>query len=365
MFLKKIDLFNFKSYEELTLNFGEGLNLILGLNGSGKTNILDAIYYSCMTKAFSGLTDQQLIRHQEAFFVLKTHHQTGDEISASFKIGGKKQFLLNKKPYKSMAQHIGQYPVVFVSPNDHDYIRDSAETRRKFFDEFFCQVSREYLMAQIKYNKVLKQRNQLLKQFKTNLSFDLDLLHVFDEQLEPLNTILSDFRQKALGELVPILSGYYQLISSGKEEINLRYLNDRSTGDYHTQMATRLEKDRLLARTNFGVHKDDYDFLIGEAPIKKYGSQGQQKSFMLSLQLAKFEFLKSKLGKIPFLLLDDVFDKLDHERISRLLELIDLGSFGQVFITDASQQRCEQFVDGMTTKPSIFVLNNSEAHPIE
>lgn len=365
MFLKKIDLFNFKSYAELTLNFGKGLNFILGLNGSGKTNVLDAIYYSCMTKAFSGLTDQQLIRHGEHFFVLKTYHHTGDEISASFKPGTKKQFLLNKKPYQSLAQHIGQYPVVFVSPNDHDYIRDSSETRRKFFDEFFCQVNRDYLLAQMKYNKILKQRNQLLKQFKDKQYFDLDLLHVFDEQLAPLNTTLSEYRTKALAELGPVLSKYYQVISSDSEQIGLQYLNERSSGDYHLQMAMGLEKDRMLGRSNFGVHKDDYDFLLGDSSIKKYGSQGQQKSFMLSLQLAKFDFLKSKLGKTPFLLLDDVFDKLDQERIARLLDLIDQGSFGQVFITDASQQRCEQFVDGMTTKPSIFVLKNSEISAIE
>lgn len=357
MFLKKIGLFNFKSHEDLSIELGEGLNIILGLNGSGKTNILESIYYACITKSFSGMADAQLVKEGEQLFVV---HLDVDKkrISATYKSGSKKQFLVDKVPYKRVSEHVGKFPVVFVSPNDHDYIRDASETRRRFFDELFCQTSPEYLEHLLNYTKLLKQRNSLLKQFRENDYFDSDLLAVFDEKIAPSNLWLHNYRVKGTKEMSIYARTFYANISDESERVSLRYIGDRSEGDFLNQAKILRERDRGSCRTNFGIHKDDYEFEIEEKPLKKYGSQGQQKSFMLSLQLAKYKYLSDNTGISPFLLLDDVFDKLDQKRIMKLLEIIESGVVGQCFITDASKERSLKFVERLVSKPTIFEISN-------
>ena len=364
MFLKKIALFNFKSYEDLTLEFSKGLNIIVGLNGSGKTNVLESIYYSCITKSFSGMQDTQLIKNGEQFFAV--HLDVDDKrVTASFKEGSKKQFLVDKIPYKKNSDHIGRFPVVFVSPNDHDYIRDASDTRRKFFDELFCQTNKEYLNHLLVFNKLLKQRNVLLKQFREQNYFDYDLVSVFDEKIAPHNKWLHDYREKGTREMSVYTRTFYSKISGDSECVSLSYKDDRSYGDFVSNANKLRDRDRHSCRTNFGIHKDDYEFEIEEQPIKKYGSQGQQKSFMLSVQLAKYKYLKDNSDIVPFLLLDDVFDKLDHERILQLLEVIESGVVGQSFITDASKERSLSFVKGMKSKPTIFEIVEGEISKIE
>lgn len=363
MFLKKIGLFNFKSYSELTLDLGKGLNILVGLNGSGKTNVLESIYFTCLTKSFSGMTDAQLVKEGEQLFVV--HLDIDDQrVSSTYKLGSKKQVLVDKKPYKRVSDHIGKFPVVFVSPNDHDYIRDSSETRRKFFDELFCQTSATYLEHLLQYTKLLKQRNSLLKQFRENNYFDGELLSVYDERLEPHNTWIHNYRVKGTKEMSVYSSMFYAKISDESERISLKYMNDRSSGLFAEETQKLRERDRQSGRTNFGIHKDDYDFEIEERPVKKYGSQGQQKSFMLSLQLAKYKYLNDNTGISPFLLLDDVFDKLDQKRILKLLEVIENGIVGQCFITDASKERSLKFVEGLVEKPTIFEVVDGEVFKI-
>lgn len=360
MFLKKIDLFNFKSYEEVNFEWSKKLNLIVGLNGSGKTNILESIYFSCITKSFSGLSDQQLIKHNEQLFVVKLIIDN-DSVTASCKEGGRKNIIVNKQPYEKNAEHIGRFPVIFVSPNDHDYIRDSSETRRKFLDELFCQVNSEYLTHLVLYNKILKQRNQLLKQFKDRQYFDKDLLEVFDKQIEPHGIFIAGFRENAIKELTPLVQKYYKLLSDDKEQINLTHLSQvYDSENYASGIIARHDKDRLSCRSNFGIHKDDYEFSIEQLPIKKYGSQGQQKSFMLATQLAKHQYLKDKTEKTPLLLLDDVFDKLDTKRITELMSIISSDEFGQVFITDASKDRTIEITKELDIDYQIIEIQGSQ-----
>lgn len=360
MFLKNLILFNFKSYEELNITWSHKLNIIVGINGSGKTNILESIYFSCITKSLSGLNDQQLIKHEEQLFVINLFIDQ-HKITSSCKEGGRKHILVDKQPYAKNSEHIGRFPVIFVSPNDHDYIRDSSETRRKFFDELFCQVNSTYLNHLTLYTKILKQRNQLLKQFKDRQYFDRELLDVFNAQLIPHGVFIANFRKHAITEITPIVQNYYSFLSEDKEQIDLEHITQViNSENYDTELNNRLEKDRLLCRSNFGIHKDDYGFTIEKLPIKKYGSQGQQKSFMLALQLAKHQYLKTTTNKSPLLLLDDVFDKLDRRRIQKLMKIISSEDFGQVFISDTSKDRSTEVTKDISSDCLIIEIKDSQ-----
>ena len=363
MFLKKIELFNFKSYEDLNLQFKDGLNIIVGLNGTGKTNILEAIYFLSLTKPFSGLADAQLVKDNGDMYVVKGSFDT-NEVAVSYKLGSKKTFLLDRVPYKKNSDHVGKFPVVFVSPNDHDYIRDASETRRRFFDELFSQTYPEYLEALIHYTKLLKQRNQLLKQFKEQNYFDEDLLIVFDEKMCAPHELIRKYRVRGAKEMSVYTRTFYNSIAENVETVGINYKDELSDGEYLTCMKQYRSKDRMLGRTNFGVHKDDYEFVIEDKSLKKYGSQGQQKTFMLATQLGKFKYIKDNADKMPILLLDDVFDKLDQNRILALLNVIESGIIEQCFITDASKERTLNFVKQMKRKPSIFEIAQGKVSEI-
>jgi DNA replication and repair protein RecF len=343
MFLKKLGLFQFKSYQERIFGFEKSVNLILGKNGSGKTNILEAIYFSCISKSFSGLTDHQLIKDGESYFMASLEIDA-HKLIASAQVNQKKVFTLNKIPYSKIADHIGAFPVVFVSPNDHDYIRDASDTRRKLFDELFCQLDKPYLVHLMAYNKLLKQRNATLKQFKERNYFDTTLLEIYDLGMEAHQAYIRNFRASLIEEINTFCQSFYLLIANHSESISIAPLFQELTNyNYLERMKANEAIDRASARTNFGCHKDDFDFLIDGKSLKKFGSQGQQKSFMLAIQFTKHQLLMKYLGKTPFLLLDDVFDKLDQERIKSLLKLVSRDNFGQVFITDANPARALNF----------------------
>ncbi len=347
MFLQKINLLDFKNYEELTLQFSADLNCNVGPNGSGKTSLLDAIHYLCLTKsAFSVLDGQNIRHHQDFFLVDGTFMEDGKkhQITVSLKAGGRKTVLHDKKAYERISEHIGRFPVVLIAPDDTDLVRDSGETRRKFFDNMLSQIDHAYLDNLIQYNNVLKQRNSLLKQFYERNYFDKELLETYNVQLLPLGQLIHARRDAFMREFVPVFRNHYGYLSESREEVDLIYESELFEENFEYEFAYATKRDLQLQRTTKGVHKDDFVFEIDRFALRKFGSQGQQKSFVIALKLAQFDAIQRAAGKKPLLLLDDIFDKLDDMRIHKLLEMISHDTFGQLFITDARPERTRQLL---------------------
>jgi DNA replication and repair protein RecF len=347
MFLQKINLLDFKNYEELTLQFSADINCVAGPNGSGKTSLLDAIHYLCLTKSAFSLLDSQSIRHHRDFFLVDgTFMESGKkhQITVSLKAGGRKTVMHDKKAYERISEHIGRFPVVLIAPDDTDLVRDSGEIRRKFFDNMLSQVDHAYLDNLIGYNNVLKQRNSLLKQFYERNYFDKELLETYNVQLLPLGQLIHKRRDAFMREFVPTFRSHYQYLSESREEVDLIYESELFEENFEYEFAYATKRDLQLQRTTKGVHKDDFVFEIDRFALRKFGSQGQQKSFVIALKLAQFDAIQRAAGKKPLLLLDDIFDKLDDMRIQKLLEMISRDTFGQLFITDARPERTRQLL---------------------
>jgi DNA replication and repair protein RecF len=345
MYLENINLLNFKNYEELSLNFSRQVNFFTGANGSGKTNLLDAIYYLSLSKSAFNSNDTQNIRTGADFFMLSgSFIKAGktDLVQGSFSKGQKKVLKINKNPYEKLSEHIGEFPVVLIAPNDTDIIREGSEFRRKFFDGILSQLSHTYLNELIRYNQLLRQRNSLLKQFSERNQVDQDLIETFDTRLIASAKIIYAQRREFLEEFIPVFTGHYQNLSEKKEETSLTYISQLENPDFEKAYRSSLKRDILLQRTTHGIHRDDFIFKIAEQPLRNYGSQGQQKSFVIALKLAQFDIIKKQKGFKPLLLLDDIFDKLDDHRISKLMEMVAGDSFGQLFITDARADRSEK-----------------------
>jgi DNA replication and repair protein RecF len=361
MQLKKVSLFAFKNYSEATLEFSSGVNCFVGHNGGGKTNILDAIHYLSMTKSAINSIDSQSILHGERLATIN-----GDilldgqdyQVICALQQGQKKIIKVNQSEYDKLSEHIGRFPVVLIAPNDTDIIRDSSEVRRKFFDSILSQLDRHYLGQLIQYNHYLKQRNSLLKQLSSGQQSDYDLLAPYDHHLVKVGSQIHLSRKKFVDEYLPILIGHYQNLSEGKEAINLTYSSQLSEADFESNYKDALQKDLILQRTNFGIHKDQYLFEIDDLPIKKFGSQGQQKSFLIALKLAHFDIIKNEKGVKPLLLLDDIFDKLDDFRIQKLVEMVAKDNFGQLFITDARPERSKEILQNITSEIKFFMVND-------
>lgn len=342
MHIEKLGLINFKNYSELTLTFSEKINCLVGLNGSGKTNILDAIYYLSMTKSAHNSIDGQNIKFNEAFFSIKGVFYSSSEkkeVVCYYQDGVKKSFKVNKKDYDKLSEHIGKVPVVLMTPYDTDVIREGSETRRKFFDSILCQINHDYLNALIKYNNNLKQRNSALKNFSKTGRVDYDLLSGYNNMLLKLGSILNKLRKQFIEDFLQFFNDRYHKIGSGEELVDIIYKSQLNDGDIESSLNSMVKRDIITERSNYGTHKDDFVFLINGEPIKKFGSQGQQKTFSIALKLAQYQIVEQELGFKPILLLDDIFDKLDEKRIEYLLKLISDNYFGQVFITDARQER--------------------------
>ncbi len=349
MYLEKLQLYHFRNYEDRFFSFSDGLNCIVGKNGSGKTNLLDAVYFLALCKSSIHTQDALSIQFEKEFCIIEGVFKENEKstlISCSLQNPGKKTVLVDKKPYEKLADHIGNYPVVLIAPNDTDLIRDGAETRRKMFDGILSQLYPDYLKNYLQYNKALDQRNSLLKQFYEQNYFDGDLLKIYTGQLVKLGEMIHVERAKFILAFVPVFEKYYRMLSHQREEVSLIYTSDLSNTDFTTELTHRLDRDLAAQRTTYGVHKDDYEFLMDSKPVKKFGSQGQRKSFVLAIKLAQFEIIAYTKQKKPILLLDDIFDKLDDLRIQRLIELIKQETFGQVFITDARPERTREFLNG-------------------
>ena len=359
MYLQKISLINFKNLESQSFDFQQKINCFVGNNGVGKTNVLDAIYYLSFAKSYFNSVAVQNIKHGEAFFMVEGDYVLNDrneKIVCSLKRGQKKVLKRNGKSYEKFSEHIGQIPLVIISPADRDLVTEGSDTRRKFIDGVISQQNKTYLQNLIAYNKVISQRNALLKYFAANRTFDALNLSVYDDQLALYGAEIYTIRKAFLEEFIPIFNKKYQVISGGKEVVNLNYksqLNDFSIPDLLKQS---LEKDKILQYTTAGIHKDDLSFEIETYPIKKFGSQGQQKSFLIALKFAQFEFIKQQSNVVPILLLDDIFDKLDENRVFQIIDLVNKDEFGQIFITDTHSERTEDIVKQSNKPYQIFKL---------
>jgi len=360
MWLENISLLNFKNYENLSLAFSPQINCIVGENGSGKTNLLDAIYYLSLTKSAFSSTEAQNIRHGESFFSVKGNFDKQEEIHSiqfSQQEGQKKQFKNNRLHYEKLSEHIGLFPAVLITPNDTDMIRGASEVRRKFFDGIMSQVSSDYLEQLLRYNHQLRQRNSLLKQFAEGRSYDKDLLDSYSESLLASGAFIHQFRKKFVEAFFPVFIGHYNNLSGQKEEVSIHYVSEFAQPAFERLFYSSYRRDLQAQRTTLGVHKDDYAFIIDEHPVKKYGSQGQQKSFVIALRLCQFDIIRDAKGVKPLLLLDDVFDKLDDFRIGKLSEMVAAQSFGQLFVTDARPERTFQIFEPISADKKVFTIH--------
>ncbi|NTW31951.1 MAG: DNA replication and repair protein RecF [Bacteroidetes bacterium] len=364
MYLQKLSVINFKNYRDEELSFCEKINCFVGNNGEGKTNLLDAIHYLSFCKSYFNPADTQNILHGADFFVIQGNVIKGDShdvIYCAQKLNERKQFKLNKKEYSRFSEHIGLYPLVMISPSDSALIYEGSDERRKYIDSVISQFDKMYLDNLINYNKALHQRNALLKYFAERRRFEKASLEIWNEQLITLGQKIFDKRSEFLDKFLPIFREHFNFISNGKEVVDIDYQSQLKDGDFAEMLNNAVEKDRVLQYTTTGIHKDDLVFKIDVYPLKKLGSQGQQKSFIIALKLAQFDYTRDIKGFKPILLFDDIFDKLDNFRVQQLMKLVSNNSFGQVFITDAHPERVEQIFRDIKTEIKVFDIKNGTA----
>jgi DNA replication and repair protein RecF len=359
LFLKRISLLNYKNFSEIDFELDSKINCFVGKNGIGKTNILDAIYHLANGKSYFNPLAVQNIKHGEDFFVVDGEFEKNgrtEQILCSLKKGQKKILKRNGKVYEKFSDHIGFIPLVIISPTDSDLIIEGSETRRKFIDTVISQLDSSYLQQLIQYQKIISQRNALLKFFALNHVFENDTLSIYNEQLNTLGEFIFEKRKKFLIDFIPIFNNYHHEITNSAETVQLVYQSNLFEKDTLTLLEENISKDRALHYTSVGVHKDDLSFEIDNYPIKKFGSQGQQKSFLIALKLAQFDFVKKQSGEKPILLFDDIFDKLDEFRVSKIIEMVNKEEFGQLFISDTHPERTENIVKTTLQSYKIFSI---------
>lgn len=359
MLLKKLSIVNYKNISSKDFLFEANINCFVGNNGIGKTNLLDAIYHLGMGKSYFNPSAVQNIRHGEEFYMIEglfDRNEREEQIVCSIKKGQKKIIKCNGKTYDKIADHVGKYPIVIISPADQDLILDGSEVRRKFLDSVISQTDTSYLDKLMRYNRVLLQRNTILKHFAESQIFDFETLSIYDVQLAELGQHIYEKRKQFMNVFLPIFQYQYQYISEQKESVSLTYESALHQTDLATLLKQNINKDRALQYTSNGIHKDDLLFEIEGFPMKKYGSQGQQKSFLIALKLSQFEIIKKQLKVIPIFLLDDIFDKLDDNRVAKLVSLVTQKHFGQLFITDTHYERTENVVKRTHLPYKIFQI---------
>jgi len=363
MLLHSLSLLNYKNFDAASFDFDPKINCFVGHNGVGKTNILDAIYHLSFGKSYFNPITSQNIKHDQEFFVVEGNYEKTDrpeKVIVSAKRGQKKVIKRNGKAYEKFSEHIGFLPLVIISPADRDLIIEGSDTRRKFMDGVISQGDSTYLQALLNYNKVLSQRNSLLKYFAANHTHNQDNLDIYNEQLHQYGTQIFGKRKAFLEDFIPIFEKRYRSISSGTESIGLAYRSQLSEDDLLNLLQKNVQKDKITQYTNFGIHKDDLIFEIDGHPIKKFGSQGQQKSYLVALKLAQFDFIKNLSKVHPILLLDDIFDKLDEQRVEHIISLVDDDNFGQLFITDTHAERTEAVIKKVSQTYKMFELTRDE-----
>jgi DNA replication and repair protein RecF len=367
MYLKRLQLANFKNYEQTELEFSPKINCFVGNNGVGKTNILDAIHYLSLTKSFFNNIDSISIRHYEDYFIINgTFVKEGeeDQIYCAFQRQKQKVMKKNGKEYQKLSDHIGKYPVVMISPADSALISEGSDERRRFLNKIISQYNGEYLDSAMKYGKALQQRNRLLKDFKATGEFENDALLIWNSQLVKYGNYVYKERESLVNELIPVFQEHYSMISSEKEKVKLSYKSHLSEGNFDEALINSVVKDRFLEYTTIGIHKDDLVLEMNGHSVKSLGSQGQQKSYLVALKLAKFDYIKRKSGISPVLLLDDIFDKFDAERVEQIIRLVGNHRFGQIFITDTHQTRLHDILSSHNTDYKLFRISDNAVDEI-
>ena len=360
MWLKRISILNYKNLEQVDLAFSRKMNCIIGRNGMGKTNLMDAVYYLSFCKSATNPVDSQNICHDQDFFVVQGFYETDDgdpeEVYCGLKRRQKKQFKRNKKEYTRLSDHIGLIPLVMVSPADSLLIAGGSEERRRFMDVVISQFDREYLDALIRYNKALLQRNTLLK---AEVEPEEELMAVWEEAMAASGEVVYRKRREFIDEFIPVFQSYYSYISQGREQVSLAYESHAAEGNLLELLAASRQRDRIMGYSLKGVHKDDLIMQLGDFPIKREGSQGQNKTYLIALKLAQFEFLK-RTGShtTPIVLLDDIFDKLDASRVEQIVKLVAGDSFGQIFITDTNRDHPDKILKKIEGDYKLFEVDN-------
>lgn len=355
MILNRISILNYKNLEQVELLFSPKLNCFFGQNGMGKTNLLDAVYYLSFCKSAGNPADSQNIMHGVDFFMIQGYYEDSDgtpeEIYCGMKRRQKKQFKRNKKEYTRLSDHIGFIPLVMVSPADSELIAGGSDGRRRFMDVVISQYDKEYLNALIRYNKALNQRNVLLK---SEHPVEEELFLVWEEMMAQSGEVVYRKREAFIREFIPIFQSFYSYISQDRERVGLSYESHAARGPLLETLRESRERDRIMGYSLRGIHKDELEMMLGDYPIKKEGSQGQNKTYLVALKLAQFDFLKRTAGTVPLLLLDDLFDKLDASRVEQIVKLVAGEGFGQIFITDTNRSHLDRILQKVGSDYRIF-----------
>lgn len=363
MILEKLSIINYKNIAAATLELSPKINCLIGQNGVGKTNVLDAIYFLSFCHSAGTSIDSQVIRHGEEFFMLEGSYDEDLHIIAAMKKGAKKHFKRNKKEYKRLSEHIGLIPIVVVAPSDTLLIEGGSEERRRLMDMVISQYDRSYIDAMNRYNKALQQRNALLKLEEEP---DNDVISLFEEQMAMEGEKIYQRRKAFIEELTPIFQRIHETISENREQVSLTYLSHCQRGPLLEIIQRDRFKDRAVGYSLHGIHRDDLEFSLSGHPMKREGSQGQNKTFVIALKLAQFDFLKRTNSKTtPLLLLDDIFDKLDARRVEQIVKLVGSDEFGQIFITDTNRDHLDQILAGSEHDYRIFHVEDGEIKEIK
>ena len=358
MILEKLSIINYKNIASATLELSPKINCFIGQNGVGKTNVLDAIYFLSFCHSANNPIDSQVIMHGQEFFMLEGTYNENLQIYCGMKRGTKKHFKRNKKEYKRLSEHIGLIPVVVVAPSDTLLIDGGSEERRRLMDMVISQYDRSYIDAINRYNKALQQRNVLLKQEEEP---DIEVISLFEEQMAEEGEKIYKLRKAFVEELIPIFQRIHETISENREQVSLNYVSHCQRGPLLEVIQRDRFKDRALGYSLHGIHRDDLEFMLGGHPMKREGSQGQNKTFVIALKLAQFDFLKRTNSRTtPLLLLDDIFDKLDAQRVEQIVKLVAGDDFGQIFITDTNRDHLDQILSASSHDYKIFHVDNGE-----
>lgn len=364
MILNKLSILNYKNILQSDVVCSPKMNCFFGNNGMGKTNLLDAIHYLSFCKSHVNTPDGQIINNDQEMCVIQGNYDyegRSEEIFCAMRRRQRKQFKRNKKEYEKLSEHIGLLPLVMVSPADAELIQGGSEERRRFLDVIISQQDKQYLHALIQYNKALMQRNVLLK----SQCMDVSLYEVLEMQLDMYGQVVYDKRRTLVDDFTPIFNTYYQMICRSSEQVGLHYVSQLEAGGLQEKLAVNRERDRILGYTSSGVHKDELEMTLDGYLIRRVGSQGQNKTYLIALKLAQFAFLAEKGQTTPILLLDDIFDKLDAARVEQIIKLVSGDSFGQIFITDTNRKYLDEILAAMNHDYSLFKVEKGEVQPME